>query len=197
MSSVLGCYTSPGPGELKYPGLSLDKEHHIYTLNGRVLSGVTGGISKRLKKNFDNDFVDEARGQGSHVHDAIEGFLTTGREISVHPAARWAVAQLRSLQDQGMTLYAEVLITDKKRYASAIDVLCITPTGSILLMDTKAGNFLRESVSWQLGIYKLFLENMTSQKVDRCYCLSTKDSDIYPIIPKSPADVKLLLYGGK
>jgi CRISPR/Cas system-associated exonuclease Cas4 (RecB family) len=131
------------------------------------------------------------------VHAAIDTFVKTGEEISVHPAARWAVEQLRGFQEAGHKLYSEVIITDKKMYASAIDILDITPCGSIFIFDTKAGNFMRDSVSWQLGIYKYFLYIMTGYEVSRCYCISTKDKDIYPVIPRIESDVKNLLYGGR
>jgi hypothetical protein len=184
------------PGVLKFSGLFLDKALHAYVYNGKPLSGVTGAISRHLGKKFDSEFVEESRGQGSHIHEAIEAYLRTGKEVSVHPAARWVIEQLRGLQAQGHMLYSEVLITDKKRYASAIDILDITPEGNIYLFDTKAGNFIRDYVSWQLGVYKFLLSKMTatSMPISRCFCLSTKDKDIYPIIPRIPEDVKKLLY---
>lgn len=200
---ILDTFHEEGRGALRFSGLSLDKEKHEYTYRGKKLSGITGVISKRLGKNFNNEFVDEYRGQGSHVHDAIEHYILHGKEKSVHPAARWAVEQLRFQEQGGVSLFTEVLITDKKLYASAIDLLLLSPSKTalnvydIFIMDTKAGNFLRESVSWQLGVYKFFLEKMTNRKVTRCFCLSTKDRDIYPVIPKSAEDVKNLLYGAR
>jgi hypothetical protein len=194
-AELMAPYVREGRGELKLPGLSLDKESHTYRINGNVLSGVTGKISKRLRKNFNNDFVDEGRGQGSHVHMAIEEYIKTGREVSAHPAACWATAQLRFIEESGTTLFSEVLITDYTKYASAIDILSVDKEGLLSLFDTKAGNFDREYVSWQLGIYKLFFETLTNKCVYRCYCMSTKDKDFYPIIPRGKADVLSLLYG--
>ena len=191
-----GTFTELSPGRLQYPDLVFDKEGHWYLYKGKKLSGVTGVIGKRMKKNFESTFVEEGRTQGSHIHDAIEAYITTGEEISVHPAARWATEQLRGYrEDYGYTLFSEVVITDRKKYASAIDILALAPDGSVVLFDTKAGNFDREYVSWQLGIYKYFLEGMSTAQVRRCYCLSTKDRDVYPIIPRDEADVKGLLYG--
>jgi hypothetical protein len=190
-----GKFYMDGRGQLAYPGLKLDKERHEYTYNGHKLSGVTGAIGARMGKAFPADYVEEHRTQGSHVHDAIEAYLRTGIETSVHPAVRWAVEQIKGWEAWGYLLFSETLITDRKMYASAIDILAISPGGELYLFDTKAGNFMRESVSWQLGIYKYFLHGMTGWYADRCYCLSTKDADIYPIVPRSEADVKKLLYG--
>jgi len=191
---TLSGFVTAGQGDLHWPGLEFDKEKHEYTYRGKKLCGVTGKISKHLGKNFETSFVEEHRGQGSHIHDAIEAYIRTGLEISVHPAARWVVEQLRGLNELGFTLYSEVLIMDWVKYASAIDILAIKNTGQIHIIDTKTGKFDRTSVSWQLGIYKYFLHAMTEWTVTQCLCLSTKDQDIYPIIPCEKADVRGLLY---
>jgi hypothetical protein len=188
-------YTVEGRGALKLAGLSLDKDKHAYCLNGKKLQGITSLISKRLKKNFNGDFVEEGRGQGSHIHGAIEEYLRTGKLVSVHPAVRWAVEQLKGFEEEGHTLFSEVLVTDGKKYASAIDVLDVTSRGGLYIFDTKAGNFMRDYVSWQLGVYKYLLETTLHKSVRSCFCLSTKDRDIYPIIPRGEKDVRVLLYG--
>ena len=191
-----GCFDEVSTGRLVYPGLSFDKEAHRYFYKGKPLPGVTGIIGKRMKKHFESEFVEEGRSQGSHIHDAIETFIKTGSEVSVHPAARWAVEQLRGyMEDYGLKLFAEVLVTDGRKYASAIDIIAVNADGAVYLFDTKAGNFDREYVSWQLGIYRYFLQVMSPDiNIARCYCLSTKHRDVYPIIPRSADDVTPLLY---
>lgn len=182
-------------GRLITAGLSFNKEQHKYLYNGKELPGITHLISKRLKKNFATSHVEEGRANGSHVHDAIEQFITTGAIATVHPDARWGIHELQGLIEQGFTLYSEVLVSDFKKFASAIDIVAVSPVAGMLLFDTKAGNFDREYVSWQLGIYKLFMEEATGRSVSKCYCLSTKYRDFYPIIPRDKTDVMSLLYG--
>ena len=190
-------YTEIGQGKLIVDGLHFYSEKHEYFYKGTKLSGVTGLIGKRLNKNFETTFVEEGRAQGSHVHDAIEAFILTGRKTSVHPDARWAMHELEGLQEKGHKLYSEVLVSDYDKYASAIDILdVVNGNNDVFIFDTKAGNFNREYVSWQLGIYKYFLETTSLFRVKRCYCLSTKDHDIYPIIPRDEEDVIGLLKKG-
>jgi hypothetical protein len=190
---VLGVFDYVSQGKLTTPGIEFHEDEHKYYRKGKELSGITGVIGAKLGKKFPETFVEEHRGQGSHIHKAIEGYIHTGKEISVHPAARWAVSCLEYQQEEGYKLYSEVLVTDHKKYASAIDILAVRDD-QIIIFDTKAGNFMRESVSWQLGVYQYFLEEMTNMSVFRCYCLATKDRNIYPIIPKSFEDVRRLLY---
>jgi hypothetical protein len=168
-------YLCTSRGRLLTDGLSFEEEGHRYLYRGHDLSGVTGKISKKLKKNFDTSFVDEGRNQGNHVHDAIERYLTEGKSSSVHPAVTFATGKLSEFQEQGMVLYSEVLVSDFKAFASAVDILAVLPDGKVILFDTKAGVFNREYVSWQLGVYKQFIEDTTDFVVSRCYCLSTRD----------------------
>jgi hypothetical protein len=187
-------YFNTGKGSLECSGLTLNKDAHEYFFKGHELSGITGLVGKKLKKKFESTFVEEGRAQGSHIHDAIEYYIRTGLLSSVHPAARWAINELKGFEEDGHKLYSEVLVSDFKQYASAIDILDVVKDNQVIIFDTKAGNFSRDYVSWQLGVYKYFLEGTTDYEVMSCYCLSTKDRDFYPIIPRSAADVKGLLY---
>ena len=193
----LHLYAKEGQGSLITAGLTFYEEAHEYYFNGKRMSGITGLVGKRLKKNFDSTFVEEGRAQGSHVHSAIEAFIKTGKVVSVHPDARWAINELQGLAEGGHRLFSEVLVSDFKKYASAVDIFDIVDDkNNVFIFDTKAGNFNRDYVSWQLGVYKYFIESTTVFKVKRCYCMSTKDHDIYPIIPRDEEDVVGLLKKG-
>lgn len=186
-------FTLRGPGVLRLPGIELSKDTHEYTYNGRRLSGITSLISRRLKKNFDTDFVEEGRSQGIHVHNAIETYIKAGDVFSAHPAAHWAIEQLKGWQEGGMKLFSEVIVTDRQYYASPIDILAVKDD-EVFLFDVKAGNFIRESVTWQLSIYKYFLYLLTGIKASRLFCISTKDKFVYPVIAKEESDIVALLY---
>lgn len=188
-------YFEHSHGKMIVEGLHFYAEGHEYFYNGVQLSGVTGKIGKRLKKNFDTHAVEEGRSQGSHVHGAIEDFIRTGKRTSVHPDVLWAINELEGFIEQGHRLYSEVLVSDFKKYASAIDIVDFVGEKDVFIFDTKAGNFSRDYVSWQLGVYKYFLESTTDFRVKKCFCMSTKDHDFYPIIPRDEEDVQGLLYG--
>lgn len=187
-------YIVASKGRFITEGLTFNSEKHEYYYNGRSLSGITGLIGKTMKKNYSSGHVEEGRAQGSHVHSAIEDFVTRGTISSVHPDALWAINELKGFMDDGFGTYSEVLVSDFEKYASAIDLLLIRQD-ALYILDTKAGVFDRPYVTWQLSVYKYFLEEFAGLRVSGAYCLSTRHRDIYPIITRPVADVRELLYG--
>lgn len=173
------------------PGVEFNEQRHEYYYKGKQLSGVTGLISKKLGLKY-NEFVIEHQEEGIHVHKAIQQFINTGVCESVHPGVKWLVDRW------GITInskrYSEVLVTDFKRYASAIDVVVELPDGTLMLYDIKKGVFKRDYVTWQLSIYKYFAEK-AGRKVHDCLCACLRDQDVYMIFPKPADEVEKLLYG--
>jgi len=87
-------------------------------------------------------------------------------------------------------------VSDFKQYASAVDVVSEWPDGTLQLYDIKKGVFKRDYVTWQLSIYKYFVE-MAGKTVINCLCICLRDRDVYEIFPKSAEEVEKLLYGGR
>jgi hypothetical protein len=86
-----------------------------------------------------------------------------------------------------------VLVSDFKEYASAVDIVS-EYIGGLQLYDIKKGVFKREYVTWQLSIYKYFIEKYAGRRVASCICISMKDREFYDIFPKSYEQVEKLLY---
>ena len=170
------------------PGVSFDGEKHEYWFRGKQLSGVTSLITRKLSLKMPELFMGEYREEGTHVHKAIEAWILTGESGSAHPGVAWLTETLRE-----RPLYAEVLVSDFKRYASAVDIIAETAQG-LRLYDVKNGVFNREYVTWQLSIYKYFLEEYAAYAVDGLICASIRDREYYPIFPRDKADVERLLY---
>ena len=176
------------------PGVEFDAANHKYFYKGKQLSGVTGLISGRLGLHYDNAFVSEHAEEGIHVHKAIQEFINTGRTESVHPGVRWLVD--RWSHADGATRvqkYSEVLVSDFKQYASAVDIVEEWPDGVLRIFDIKNGLFKREYVTWQLSIYQYFIEK-AGNVVDECLCISMRDQDVYKTFPKPVEEVEKLLY---
>ena len=188
-------YHEISQGVLITEGLTFYPEKHEYFYNGKKLSGITGMIGKKLKKNFEHSFVEEGRSQGQHVHEAIETFIKTGKIITVHTAANWAIAELAKIMKSGKTLYSEVLVSDFNEFATAIDILAVVNgTKDVILVDTKAGVFSRDYVTIQLSIEKAMIEETTDFHVKEAWCISTRDREFYPIFFKGKDEMKSLLY---
>jgi hypothetical protein len=173
-------------------GVSFDAERHEYVLNGKRLSGVTGLITERLNLNMPELFTEEARVEGLHIHRAVQKWLETGDSGSAHPGVAWI---MHTLGDRWKARYSEVLVTDFKRYASSVDIVGENADGSVDIFDIKKGLFKREYVSWQLGIYKYFIEEYGKGRVGKCVCICVKDKEYYPVFPKAKEAVEGLLYG--
>lgn len=182
-------------GTLVTEGLTFYPEKHEYFYNGKKLSGITGTVGKKLKRNYDCGHVEEGRMQGSHVHEAIEAFIKTGKIITVHPAANWAIKELEKIAAKGRKIYSEVLVSDFDAHATACDILVlIEGTNDVILCDTKAGEFKRDYVTLQLSIEKMMIEETTDYRVKEAYCISTRDREFYPIFFKRKQEMKALLY---
>lgn len=176
------------------PGVTFDEAKHEYWYKGKQLSGVTGIISKKLGLKYSNEFVGEHAEEGIHVHKAIQRWIETGDPDSIHPGVTWLVDALGKMYPRDK-LYSEVLVTDFKQYASAVDIIADTGNG-LTIFDIKKGKFNREYVTWQLSVYKYLIESSVvyAPFVKEFVCICLKDKEFYPIFPKSSEDVKKLLY---
>jgi hypothetical protein len=187
------------------PGVTFDGDRHEYWYNGKKLSGVTGLVSKKLGIKMPQEFVEEHQMEGIHVHRAVQRWIETGTLDSIHPGVLWLTETFAKNPETGVpehpthtqqTAYAEALVSDFKRYASAVDIVWERPDGGLTIYDIKKGVFKRDYVTWQLSIYKYFIEKYAGRKVDACVCVCLKDKEYYDIFPKGAERVEKLLYGG-
>jgi hypothetical protein len=183
------------------PGVEFDEAAHEYWYSGKRLSGVTGLISKKLGIKMPEEFVGEHREEGVHVHKAVQKWIETGDPESVHAGVQWLLETWsdKSLPEEkdALSVHSEVLVSDFKQYASAVDIIVRCTDDGLVLYDIKKGNFKRDYVTWQLSIYKYFVEKYAKRKVASCICVCMKDREYYDIFPKPHEKVERLLYGGK
>jgi len=173
------------------PGVSFDEGKHEYWYKGKQLSGITGLVSKKLGLKYSNAFVREHAEEGIHIHKAVQKWIQTGNSDSVHPGVQWITTFMAFSRTR---FYSEILVSDFMQYASAVDII-ETVNDEFFLYDIKKGRFNREYVTWQLSVYKYFIEKFTGFQVAKLFCLAIKDKEIYPIFPKKFEDVEKLLYG--
>ena len=190
-----------GDGRLSLaPGVSFDEESHEYRLNGRRLSGVTGRIAERLRLRYDESagMLDGRCGEGSNIHKWVSSWIDTGKMDTVHPGALWVRDALET-KYLGPNILgvarSEVLVTDMRDYASAVDIL-VERDGAYDIYDIKTGKFNPEYLAWQLGCYRWFL-TLRGLDVKRCMCLCVRDRMAYNVRPRGAEDVRALLYGGQ
>jgi hypothetical protein len=188
------------------PHVEFDADKHEYWYKGRQLSGVTGLVSKKLGLKMPQEFVEEHQEEGIHVHRAVQKWIETGDPESVHPGVRWLIdtfwsknygAWESSNPPDFWKANSEVLVSDFSMYASAVDVVVERGSGMdhFDIYDIKKGVFKREYVTWQLSIYKYFIEKYAKKQVGECVCICMKDREYYDIFPKPHEQVEKLLYG--
>jgi hypothetical protein len=180
------------------PGVVFYPEEHEYLYRGKKLSGVTGRIAGELKLKMPEEFIGEHQVEGLHVHKAVQKWIESGVSGSLHPGVCWLTDTFMArYPEQPYGIFSEVLVSDFKKFASAVDiVVSYDETGKDLdIYDIKKGVFKRDYVSWQLGIYKYFIERYADRRVVSCTCICVKDREYYPIIPERPDRVERLLYG--
>lgn len=149
-------------------GITFLEDEHKYYLGNKELSGITStivswmygdtydGISKKT--------LEEAAAYGKWVHKSIENWCKY--DIADHSC--------EELQDFIELFYNsgykvvdnEYIVTDKKFFASAIDVVFQDKDDGVILADIKTTSELhKEKVTLQLAVYKLLFEKQTKLKV--------------------------------
>jgi hypothetical protein len=180
------------------PHVEFDEDRHEYWYKGKRLSGVTGVIAKKLGIKMPQEFVEEHQMEGTHVHKAVQKWIETGNPESVHPGVKWLIETWdeKSLPEtvDALSTHSEVLVSDFDKYASAADIVVEHTDEALSIYDIKKGVFKRECVTWQLSIYKYFIEKYAGRKVAACVCICMKDREYYDILPKSRERVEKLLY---
>lgn len=157
--------------ELKPSGVRFVSDSHQYFLDDVELQGITSTLVNRA---FPNDYKDipedvlrRAAERGSNVHETIELYEDLGA-MSDLPELRsyCAIMDENKLEH----IASEYIVTDRVRYASAIDHVFVDENGGIVIADVKTTYDKHyEKVALQLSIYKRFFELQNpGLKVAKC-----------------------------
>jgi hypothetical protein len=176
------------PGEIYVYAFGFHPLHSQVTHFWKVLKS---GLIKLPK--MPEEYVEEFRDEGLHVHHAIQEWINTGDSGSIHPGVAWVIKSL----EERTGLSAEVLVSDLKRYASAVDIVNDLGHGELAIFDIKTGKMKRRYVTTQLNIYRYLIDHYTKYHVGGMICISIKDHEFWDIMPMADDQIEKLLYGGK
>lgn len=161
--------------QLQDSGVSFDAEAHRYFLNGNELHGITGLLHKHIfpdqYKDIPQWVLDRAAERGTMVHESIE-LLDEGFEPAESTPEIENYKRIKA--ENGLSTVAnEYLVTDKKHFASGIDLVLSDKEDNIILADIKTTSVLnKEYVRWQLSIYSYLFELQNPAfKVSKLYAL--------------------------
>lgn len=177
------------------PNVEFHEDVHEYYYKGRRLQGITGKINAFLGTAFSEEqaeFLEEYRKEGVHVHSSVQKYIQSGELSSVHPGAVWVKEYLDS---KGIEFASEVLVTDFVWHASAIDIVGREKDGSLSIYDIKRTVKNRQYVTYQLSVYKYFIEHFTPYRVSSCTFLDFSRKFASRVRPYDASDVERILYG--
>lgn len=156
---------------LKDSGVVFDSEQHRYFLDGKELYGITSTLMKvafpDMYKNVPEEVLKKAAERGTTVHETIQFCEENGLDSEM-PEFR-SYSAFKELY--GLTYVAhEYIVTDKAKYASAIDLVFEDKEGKVIIADIKTTYQPHyDNVTLQLSIYKRFFEMQNPKlKVDKC-----------------------------
>ena len=179
--------------QLQYEGLKFNAEAHEYYYGELVLPGITGAI-KRLcfpnkYKGIPDHILEAAAVRGTEIHklletaDVFDDYITQEQIL------------YKDLRDSmGWKHYgSEVLVTNDKTHATAIDKVYINEDGTVDLVDIKSTDKLDEDyLAWQLSIGAMMYEHCFGVKVRKTWAIWMKKdlshAEVVEIAKRIPED---------
>lgn len=171
-----------------------NEEEHTYTLDGKLLHGITGMLSRQLFANkytgIPQYILDAAAERGTRIHKDCEFADATGLEPQTIEGKNYL-----ELRKDFEVVTNEYTVSDNEYFASNID--CVWCKGNeVIIADIKTTSHLDEDyVSWQLSIYAYLFELQNPDlKVSRLYAVWLRDDKAKLIeVPRKDDDTIVAL----
>lgn len=165
----------PQKPKLKECDVVFNEDLHTYTLNGTELSGVTALLHRTLFRDMysgiSKEVLDKAARRGTFVHKLVENFHTEDVNFGDIELEEY-INTAGDLAD--CWLASEYLVSDRKRYASKIDLVYYQDK-RFILADIKTVSKLDTSYidycSWQLSIYAYLFERQNPRRAVSRLCV--------------------------
>lgn len=180
--------------ELVNSTVIFDPEAHTYhTPEGVELQGITGMLHRQL-------FPDEYRDVPQHILDraaqrghAVHQLCELADDLGITPEEPDGLAYIRLREEMGLVYRAsEYLVSDNRRFASAIDKVYEEGDDAFTLADVKTTYRLNEDyVRWQLSVYAYLFELQNpGARVVRLLALWVRDgrASAFPM-ERIPSDI--------
>ena len=180
--------------ELVNSTVIFDPEAHTYhTPEGVELQGITGMLHRQL-------FPDEYRDVPQHILDraaqrghAVHQLCELADDLGITPEEPDGLAYVRLREEMGLVYRAsEYLVSDNRRFASAIDKVYEEGDDAFTLADVKTTYRLNEDyVRWQLSVYAYLFELQNpGARVVRLLALWVRDgrASAFPM-ERIPSDI--------
>lgn len=166
--------TNPDHAEIQTPQLTQsqvvfygndiedEKLRHTYWLRNKQLKGITSTLIlyafPDMYKGISKETLQNAADRGNNVHDNVQAYALWGGE----PNSDEERSYQKIARQYGLSVIeTEYLVSDNKKYASAIDMVCMNKDNEVILVDIKTTSQRHyDAVSLQLSIYAEWFERM-------------------------------------
>lgn len=146
--------------ELVKSRVLFDQDQHTYTLDGKLLQGITGMIGRQLFPNKYSDVpkevLESAAKRGAFIHETIELVDDLGISNEMQEVKGYIdLKELHCLRYEA----SEYLVSDNEYFASCIDKVYRESDTEFSLGDIKTTYKLdKDYIKWQLSIYAYLFE---------------------------------------
>lgn len=169
---------------------------HMYTLNGIVIPSVTQVVSWVVRKDYSEvpaSVLKEKADYGNRIHRWVEEYAKNGIISPQTETMEISTAQLEDLfEENGVIIErTEEIVHYGERYAGTYDMYGYVDTKQALIDIKTTAEYDGEYLGWQLGMYKLAMEEEGMQ-VDKTYCLwmpKKKRVHLIEVVPKNERQI--------
>lgn len=179
------------------------EETHQYLINGILTDSVTTIIKWLFPNKYEGIPLSILKNKaefGSNVHQAIENSVN-GLNTELSPLESLAFEEYIKLKEKHSIcpIECEKMVSYQYAYAGRLDMIADVNYTRCLIDIKTTAKVETEMLEWQLGMYKLALEE-EGIKVGECYCLwlpKKSKGELIRIHPKSKKqiDEMLVKYG--
>ena len=179
--------------------IQFDKGTHTYTIDGVRTPSVTQILSWLYPRKYADvppEVLKEKAEYGNRVHEWIENYCLTGKKKRQSKLMRLSTEQAISLLEGFDVEACEKAVSFGNKFCGTYDMYGECDGEKVLIDIKTTSEFDEEYLQWQLGMYKLAMEEHGDQ-VDKCMCLwlpKGKIASLKDVVPKTRYDIEWLLY---
>lgn len=183
--------------QMELPIVEYYPEYHMYIKNGIVLPSVTQVTSWIVRKDYSGvpaPVLNAKADYGNRIHKWVEQYALTGETLPQTELMRISTKQWEQIENEMFIRVQDVeqIISYEDKFAGTYDMYG-TAEGIKTLIDIKTtAEYDEEYLAWQMGMYKMALEDERGEDVQRCYCAwmpKGKRMKMIDVKPKSKVEI--------
>lgn len=173
---------------------------HLYLVDGVITPSVSNILKFIIPNKYANVPITILRNKaefGTHVHNAIE-LYEKELDFELTETEQQVFEQYLKLKDEYdiQPIEQEKIVAYKQHFCGRLDMIA-TINGIKSLIDIKTTAKLdKESLGWQLGMYKLGHEFLYKESFEKCYCLWLPKNALGKLVeiePKTKEEIETML----